>query len=134
MPEDHVATVASFYEAFGRGDIGTILDAVAEDVAWEAGAADHGLPLLTPGRGKAHVAAFFAQLGALEFKRFEPRYLFGSGEHVMAVIATEFLVPSTGRSVSEEAEGHLWTFGPDGEVVAFRHYSDTLQHQRAWSD
>jgi ketosteroid isomerase-like protein len=133
MPEDHVATVASLYEAFGRGDIATIVDAVAEDVDWEAGAVDHGLPLLAPGRGKAHVAAFFEQLADVEFKRFEPRLLFGSGDHVMAVIGTEFLVPKTGRSVREDAEGHLWTFGSDGKVVAFRHYVDTLQHAQAWS-
>ena len=133
MPEDHVATVRSLYEAFGRGDVATILDAVADDVEWEAGAVDHGLPLLAPGRGKAHVAAFFSELAGLEFKRFEPRVIFGSADHVMAVIGVEFLIPSTGRSVGEEAEGHLWTFGSDGKVVAFRHYVDTLQHSLAWS-
>jgi uncharacterized protein len=133
MPEDHVATVRSLYEAFGRGDIPTIVDALADDVEWEAGAVDHGLPLLAPGHGKAHVAAFFEQLAGVEFKRFEPRLLFGSGDHVMAVIAVELLVPRTGRSVREEAEGHLWTFGADGKVVAFRHYVDTLQHAQAWS-
>ena len=133
MPEDHVATVRSLYEAFGRGDVPTILGAVADDVEWEAGAVDHGLPLLAPGRGREHVAAFFRQLADVEFKRFEPRVVFGSGDHVMAVIAVEFLVPKTGHSVREDAEGHLWTFGPDGTVVAFRHYVDTLQHSRAWS-
>ena len=133
MPEDHVATVRSLYEAFGRGDVPTIIDALADDVEWEAGAVDHGLPLLAPGRGKEHVTAFFSQLADVEFKRFEPRLLFGSGDHVMAVIAVEFLVPKTGHSVREDAEGHLWTFGPDGRVAAFRHYVDTLQHSRAWS-
>lgn len=133
MPEDHVATVRSLYEAFGRGDVATVVDAAAEDVEWEAGAVDHGLPLLTPGRGKAHVAAFFSQLGEVEFKRFEPRVIFGSGDHVMAVVAVEFLVLKTGHSVTEESEGHLWTFGPDGKYVAFRHFVDTLQHSQAWS-
>ena len=133
MPEDHVATVRSLYEAFGRGDVPTILDAMADDVEWEAGAVDHGLPLLGPGRGKEHVAAFFSSLADVEFKRFEPRVVFGSGDNVMALIAVEFLVPKTGHSVREDAEGHLWTFGPGGEVVAFRHYVDTLQHSRAWS-
>jgi hypothetical protein len=31
MPEDHVATVRSLYEAFGRGDVATIIDAVDPD-------------------------------------------------------------------------------------------------------
>ncbi|MCI3949823.1 MAG: hypothetical protein K0R11_1757 [Acidimicrobiales bacterium] len=134
MPEDHVATVRSLYEAFGRGDVATVVDAVADDVDWESGSVDHGLPLLAPGRGKDHVAGFFRQVGGLELRRFEPKLLFGSGDHVMAVVGVEFRVPETGRSVSEEAEGHLWTFGPSGEVVAFRHYVDTLQHHRAWND
>ena len=133
MPSDHVATVRSLYEAFGRGDIGAIIDASADDVEWEKGAPDHGLPLLAPGRGKEHVAAFFQQVATLEFKRFEPHTIFGSGNHVMALIAIEWVNPETGGSVSEEGEGHLWTFGPDGKVVAFRHYVDTLQHSRAWS-
>ena len=132
MP-DHVATVRSIYEAFGRGDIPAVLDALDDDVAWEPGAVDHGLPLLTPGRGKADVATFFEKVGGLELKRFEPWLIFGSGDHVMALIGIEYLVPETGRSVSEEAEGHLWTFGPDGKVVAFRHFVDTLQHSQAWS-
>jgi uncharacterized protein len=133
MPDDHVTTVRSLYEAFGRGDVDTIIDAMADDVDWEVGAKDHGVPWLTPGRGKQRVADFFAAVGALDFKRFEPRLLFGSGNRVMAVVSVEFLVPETGRSVMEEAEGHLWTFGPDGKVVAFRHYVDTLEHHRAWS-
>jgi ketosteroid isomerase-like protein len=133
MPDDHVTTVRSLYEAFGRGDVATIIDAMADDVDWEAGGKDHGVPWLQPGRGKQHVADFFAAVDTLDFKRFEPLLLFGSGDHVMAVLSLEFLVPETGRSVVEEAEGHLWTFGPDGKVVAFRHYVDTLEHHQAWN-
>jgi ketosteroid isomerase-like protein len=79
------------------------------------------------------VAGFFEKVGGLEFKRFEPWLIFGSGDHVMALVGIEYLIPETGRSVSEEAEGHLWTFGPDGTVVAYRHFVDTLQHSQAWS-
>jgi uncharacterized protein len=130
---DHVATVRSIYEAFGRGDIPAVLDALDDDVEWEPWTIDHGLPLLTPGRGKAHVAAFFDKIAELEFKRFEPWLVFGSGDHVMALIGVEYLIPQTGRSVSDDAEGHLWVFGPSGKVVAYRHFVDTLQHSQAWS-
>jgi ketosteroid isomerase-like protein len=134
MSERNVATVRAMYEAFGRGDVDHLLDQMADDVEWETGAVDHGLPLLTPGRGRQHVARFFEALGSVEFKRFEPRLVFGDGDHVLAVVDVEFLVPATGRSVAEAAEAHLWTFGPDGRVTAFRHYADTLQHAEAWGD
>src|SRR5829696_3838814 len=133
MPSSHVATVRGFYEAFGRGDVTPILEAVDDDVEWEAGTVDHGVPWLAPGRGRDHVARFFESLSAVEFKRFEPRLLLGDGDHVLAVIAVELTVPATGRSAAEDAEGHLWTFGPDGRVTAFRHYVDTLQHHQAWA-
>jgi len=35
---DHVSTVNGIYQAFGTGDVGWILDQLADDVAW-----DHGL-------------------------------------------------------------------------------------------
>ena len=30
-----------------------------------------------------------------------------------------------------EYEMHLWTFGEDGKVSRFRHFADTVKHQRA---
>lgn len=41
-------------------------------------------------------------------------------------------VPRTGGRIAEEDEVHVWHFGPDGQVVRFRHVIDTLQHARAW--
>jgi len=35
----------------------------------------------------------------------------------------------TGRTV-EDDEWHIWTFGPDGPVVEFRHLLDTRQAAR----
>jgi len=133
MPSDHVATVRALYEAFGRGDVTAIVDAAAEDIQWEASGVDHGVPWLVPGRGRAHVRRFFEAMAGVELKRFEPTRVFGDGDHVLAVIAIELVVLATGRPVAEEAEAHLWTFGPDGEVTAFRHYVDTVQHLQAWT-
>lgn len=124
---DNVATVTALYEAFGRGDIPAILDQVAEDVEWEEGAdASHGIPWLQPGRGKAHVAAFFESLGQLEIKHFQPAHILGQRDVVVAVIDIELVVTATGKGFADR-ETHLWRFGADGTVAGFRHITDTAQ-------
>jgi ketosteroid isomerase-like protein len=49
---------------------------------------------------------------------------------VAVVIGVTLTLKSTGKRV-EDTEIHLWTFGPDGKVVALRHFLDTLQHAEA---
>ena len=39
--DDNVKTVQSVYEAFGRGDIPTVLDALTDDVDWASEAWRH---------------------------------------------------------------------------------------------
>jgi ketosteroid isomerase-like protein len=126
----NVGTVAAIYEAFGRGDIPAILARMADDVDWESGAADHGIPWLIPGRGPAHVASFFERLQAIEIRRFEPFSLVPDGDRVIALIDLEAVVIETGRSF-DDIELHLWTFDESGRVAAFRHFTDTIAHRAA---
>ncbi|MGE0601391.1 MAG: nuclear transport factor 2 family protein [Dehalococcoidia bacterium] len=101
-----------------------ILDCLADDVKWEAPGTGHGIPWLTPGTGKAHVGAFFGSLGALEFNKLVPINMLAGGNQVCAIIGAGITVKATGKSF-EDTEAHLWTFGPDGKVTAFRHLVDT---------
>lgn len=127
----NVATVRAMYEAFGRGDIPAILECLADDVDWEAGRVeDHGVPWLRQGQGKAHVVSFFETLGAIEFKRFEPKTVMGDGDTVLAVIELEAVVTATGATL-EDLEVHVWTFNADGSVRSLRHVVDTVVHARA---
>ena len=128
---DNVKTVQAGYEAFGRGDIPAILEHMADDVEWEPDSVDHGVPWLTPGRGKDHVAAFFGTLSQLEFRRFEPQNLLAGGNQVAAPIVVEVDVKATGRPI-RDFEIHLWTFGDDGKVTGLRHFADTHQHLGAY--
>ena len=50
--DDHVKTVQSVYEAFGRGDIPTVLDAVTDDVDWATEAGSTDAPWWGPHAGK----------------------------------------------------------------------------------
>lgn len=127
----NLQSVQAIYEAFGQGNVPAILDHLADDVVWEKDGKDHGVPWLTPGTGKAHVGGFFQALGAVEFTKFAPTNMLEGGNQVCAVIDIDLTVKATGASVQDE-ELHLWTFGPDGKVVAFRHVLDTAQHVAAF--
>ena len=125
-----IATVQEIYAAFGRGDIVTILERLAEDVDWEArgsSAHDEGVPWLQRRTGRAGAAEFFATLEAFEFRRFEPRsFLEGAGQ-VAAVIDIEIVMRASGYVIADE-EIHLWSFDDAGLVSAFRHVVDTAKH------
>lgn len=122
---DHATTVGAIYAAFGRGDVPYILDQVSDDVVWEDGIRDTGLPWLQAGRGKQHVGEFFTALGAgLQFTHFEPVTIAQSGNHVVGVIREAAVALSTGRPIAEDLYVHLWRFDDAGKVVAFRHIGD----------
>lgn len=128
------ATVAAIYEAFGRGDVATILGFLDEDVAWDADWADNwaaaaGLAHLRPRRGHAGVAEFFGVVGAFTVHEFAVRDLLASDRQVVADVVIDLEAPDGGRLRDEEL--HRWTFGPDGRVVALRHYVDTAKHLAA---
>ena len=84
---DHVSTVSGIYQAFGTGDVAWILDQLADDVAWDHGLRDTGLPWLAPGTGKDHVLSFFQALGAgVTFDVFVPGPICDGGDTVIAAV------------------------------------------------
>jgi ketosteroid isomerase-like protein len=124
----HAATVSAMYEAFGRGDIPAVLSHLAEDVTWDVTEepwTPHaaGVPWLTPRRGHAEVAEFFAIAGAWRYDAFEVLDLLASDTQVAAVVRLAADLPNGGRL--DDVVVHLWTFGGDGRVVALRRMLDT---------
>jgi ketosteroid isomerase-like protein len=130
----NLTTVQGIYEAFGRGDIPAILDAVADDVAWEQwehnSAQDAGVPALLARKGKDGVAEFFGVVGTMTITEFDVLNLMEGGNQVAATFVIEADVPGGGHYRDEEI--HLWTFDDAGKVVQFRHYGDTVKHIAAW--
>jgi ketosteroid isomerase-like protein len=120
---DPIATVQTIYEAFGRGDVPTILDQLADDVVWDQDAPGYGVPIYEPGTGKAHVEQFFVALQDLEFHRFEPTNFLAGGNQVAVPIDVEVTVKANGNRITA-LEVHLWTFGDDGKVTRFFHAID----------
>lgn len=128
-----VETVKCMYEAFGRGDIPAILAHLSPDIEWEYGPPTDGVPWLQPRRGPAEVAGFFQALGAIEFRRFEVKRVFGDGDLVVGMVDLDGLHRETGKRIVEVDEVHLWHFDALGRIGRFRHRCDTLQHWRAVS-
>jgi ketosteroid isomerase-like protein len=124
----NVATIKQVYEAFGKGNIPAIVDRLDENVAWDTQSEAHGVPWLSPRRGKANIPAFFESLAPLHFTRFEPHTFFTDGDKVFVLIHME--VDSNGKHYVFPNEGHLWKFGGDGKIVEYQHVTDTALHQR----
>jgi ketosteroid isomerase-like protein len=130
----NLETVQQIYAAFGAGDVTAILSVMSDDVEWEYGFADPGVPWLKRRRGKEGVAAFFAALGeGVEFLGFRVGTIAAADDKVLALIDLHGRVRRTGRELREEDEVHIWQFGADGRVVRFRHALDTAQHAAAWA-
>ena len=129
----HADSVREIYQAFGRGDMDTILGHLADDIEWEYGVTSTDVPWLQPLRGKAQVPAFFQSLAAIDFHSFEPTMFLENGHVVVALIDLEATVRATGRRVVEVDEVHIWHFDKEGKAIKFRHRADTHQHWVAYN-
>ena len=127
---NHVETVQSIYEAFGKGDIPTIMNYLADHVQWERWADNSaqkaGVPWMQARQGKAGTFDFFTAVGKLDVKDFQVLSMMANERQVAVEFIFEAVVPSTGNHYRDE-EIHLWTFNEAGKVVRLRHYTDTAK-------
>lgn len=121
----NVETVQAIYQAFGRGDVATILDRLDDAVEWETTVPVSDVPWLQARRGKANVVGFFESLAPLKITRFEPHAIFDGGDKVFVLITFE--ATAQGKSYSFPNNGHLWQFNAAGKVVKYDHVTDTAQ-------
>jgi ketosteroid isomerase-like protein len=128
--EQNLGAVQGIYEAFGKGDVPAVLDALAEDVAWEQWADNQaqqaGVPWLVERHGRDGAAEFFGVVGSLDISDFQVLSLMAGGDQVVAEIVIEATTPDGGHYRDEEL--HLWAFDADGKVKRMRHYTDTAKH------
>ena len=128
---DNLATIGAIYEAFGKGDIPTILGHLADDVRWEEWADNTaqkaGVPWLQARHDKAGALAFFQVMGGLKVLDFRVLSLMVGGNQVAAEVESEFEAPKASRRCRDQ-EIHLWTLNEDGKVIRLRHYADPAKH------
>ena len=118
-------TVRAIYEAFGRGDVGTILDKLDDAVEWETTVPVPDVPWLQARRGNASIAGLFESLAPLKIIRFEPHTIFDGGDKVFVLI--KFEATARGKSYSLPNNAHFWQFNTAGKVPKFDHVTDTAQ-------
>ena len=121
----NAATVQTIYEAFGRGDVATILDKLDDAVEWETTVPVSDVPWLQARRGKANIVGFFESMAPLKITRFQPHTIFDGGDKVFVLIAFE--ATARGKGYSFPNNGHLWQFNAAGRVVKCDHVTDTAQ-------
>ena len=118
MSNDNVQLVQTAYEAFGRGDIPAVLEALTEDIDWN-------VPELLPqgghAKGREEVGEFFQRLGgAWEDFNVDVRDIVAADDRVC-------VLGQAGGKVNGTEAGygfvHAWTVR-DGALARFDEYVD----------
>src|SRR5438045_888738 len=106
---DNIKTVQTAYEAFGRGDVATIVDLCTDDVDWAAEAASTSAPWYGPKYGKAGVTAFFEAFGSTsEVNEFTPLvYTSNDSDDVMTVVRFRVTTRATGKTSAMNLNHHF---------------------------
>jgi len=128
--DQNVQAIQAMYDAFGRGDIGAILDAVTDDVDWASDTSSTAAPWYGVRHGKGDVASFFkAFASAMEVEEFSP-LVFATGEDaVHSVVRCQAASRSTGKVIDMNLH-HYFRFR-DGKVCYYRGTEDTAQTEAA---
>jgi ketosteroid isomerase-like protein len=122
--EQNVATIRAIYEAFGKGDVDSILDAVADDVSWAVDAVPIA-PWYGERRGKEGVASFFSDLAdTTEVRDFALEGIGSSENEVFAFLRFAFRLKTTGKEASFHLH-HYFRFNAEGRIEYYRGSEDS---------
>jgi hypothetical protein len=125
----NIKTITAVYEAFGRGDVAAILDAVTDDVDWAAEAASSAAPWYGVRHGKDAVAAFFSDFGStMEVEEFTPVSFAANDTDVLTVVRFRARSRGTGRTAQMNLH-HYFKFR-DGKIAYYRGTEDTAQTEQ----
>jgi uncharacterized protein len=130
MSQENVNIVRGMYEAFGRGDIPSVLAALDPQVEWREAEnfiyADQN-PYIGP---QAVLAGVFMRLGS-EWDGFSvaPEDVLDAGEIVIGHGYYSGTYKKTGQQVRAQF-AHFFSFRA-GKIVKFQQYTDTAQFRQA---
>ncbi len=122
--------IASLYAAFAKGDVPTVLGAMAPDIRWtEADGFPYAGTYVGP---DAVLAGVFMRL-ATEWDGYAavPDEIFDNGETVIVLGHYSGTYKATGKYFKAKMV-HVWRFR-DGKIAAFQQHTDTVLVQRALS-
>jgi len=123
---DATARIEELYEAFGRGDIPAVLDAMDPQVEWNE--AEHvtfwsGAPFIGPDAVLHGVFARIPETFGDTF-RIDPQRFVGCGDTVLVEARYRGVAQATGETFDIQV-AHVWDIGADGRVTRFQQYTDT---------
>ncbi len=126
MSQENVELMRGMYEAFGRGDIETVLGEMDEGIEWNEAEnfiyADRN-PYVGP---QAVLEGVFARLGE-DWEVFEvkPDEILDAGDRVVALGHYIGKHKASGKEVRAQF-AHVWGVR-EGKVTSFQQYTDTKQ-------
>ncbi|MGE3887786.1 MAG: nuclear transport factor 2 family protein [Vicinamibacterales bacterium] len=126
---DNVSLLKGLYDAFGRGDMPTVLGTMCPDVRWHQA---EGNPYMPSGEAwvgpDAVLNNLFMKLGA-EWDGFtvHPGVFYGAGDSVIVEARYTGTYKATGKSMDTQV-CHVWDV-KDGKVTRFQQYVDTARLQ-----
>jgi ketosteroid isomerase-like protein len=127
---DNTTTVQELYQAFGRGDVDTILGRLTDDVDWAADTNSTAAPWYGVRHGKDEVRAFFQAFGStMEVEEFTPFVLAANDDAVLAVVRCRAKARTTGKSIDMNLH-HYFKFR-DGNIAYYRGTEDSAQTEAA---
>ncbi len=126
MSQENVALIRDLYEAFGRGDVPSVLGQMDQGIEWREAEnfiyADRN-PYVGP---QAILEGVFMRLGT-EWEGFTvtPEEWLDAGNHIVVLGIYSGTHKETGREVRAQF-AHVWGVH-GGRVVRFQQYTDTKQ-------
>jgi len=131
--DDNLKTIEAVYEAFGRGDVPFIIDAVTEDVDWAADTASTAAPWYGVRHGKDGVMSFFEAFGStMDVQTFEPFSLAANDSEVHALVRFAATRRSNAKSVSMNLH-HFFRFR-EGKIAYYRGTEDSAITEALFRD
>jgi len=124
---DNVRLVKDLYDAFGRGEIPTVLAGMSPAIKWHQAENNPYRPNGEPWVGPDTVLnELFMRLGA-EWEGFtvHPRLFHGAGDSVIVEGRYTGTFKPTGKSMDTQV-CHVWDL-KDGKVTRFQQYVDTAK-------
>ena len=121
--QQNVQIIQDIYAAFGRGDMDTILNALAPDIDWFIPGSKE-IPYSGHRCNPQEVKACIEQMvTTLEIQRFEARKFEANNDEIIVVGFERMKVKATGR-VFENDWIQIWSL-KDSRVIRFREFFNT---------
>ena len=131
MSNANVTLVQSLYAAFGKGDIATIIAALAPDVQWHSGGRQQDYPAFGPRKGPKAVEEFFKIVAENNnFHHFSPREFYPVDDKVFVLGEYAMTLKKSGKDY-ESDWCHIFTIR-GGKVTKFREFLDTARAAEAY--